>query len=169
MSSALKTTVTMLTLLALLVGGALWGLAQVTRPLPQAVDVPACSMTPVAKGTRVFPDQIVVNVRNAGTRSGLARRTMGLLTEIGFVEGTSGNTDREVRVAKAQVWAADVQDPGALLVATYLGATVVKKPADSLEPGVTVVVGDDFGKLKPGRKSIKARADTEICLPPDSL
>ncbi len=167
MTGAMRTTITLLILLALLVGGALWGLAQVTKPFPKAVDLPACSDTEISRGTKVFADQVVVNVLNAGTRSGLARRTMGLLTDRKFVEGTSGNADRDVKVDVVEVWAPDRKDPGARLVASWFGTKPMTK--DDLEPGVTVVVGDGFRSLDQGRKSVRAREDMTVCAPPGSF
>jgi len=167
MTGATRTAVTLIALLALLVGGALWGLAQVTKPFPKAVELPACSDTDITKGTKVFADQVVVNVLNAGTRSGLAGRTMGLLTDKKFIEGVSENADREVKVDVVEVWTTDKADPGARLVASWFDTK--PKVKDDLEPGVTVVVGNGFQSLAEGKKSVKARKDMTICAPPDSI
>lgn len=169
MTATMRTTATLLALGILLLVAALWAWGQVTKPFPKSVEVPACSDTAVPAGSKVFPDQVLVNVLNAGTRSGLAGRTMTMLEGKKFAAGSSGNAPRSIEVVRAEVWAEDQANPAARLVASYLGVEVVAKPASQLEPGITVVVGDEFDTLNPGKKFVKAKRDSTICSPPDSL
>ncbi len=52
------------------------------------------------------------------------------------------------------------------LVASRFGKKVDIERRDGLGAGVTVVVGDKFGKLRKGRKKVTAQDDTQICSPP---
>ena len=91
MRPGVRTALTMATLGVLLLVAAAWAISALTAPFPGKVDVPTCVATDVTKGEKVFPDQVVVSVYNAGTREGLAGLTMRQLTQLGFVEGESGN------------------------------------------------------------------------------
>ncbi len=123
----------------------------------------------MAKGEKVFPEQVVVSVFNAGDRQGLAAQTMAMLERRGFQVGESGNTSRGKDVLRVQVWTDDGQNPAALLVARQLGPRVpVVEKKKSPGVGVTVVVNDGFDKLVRGPKRVVARSDSEICSPPVS-
>ena len=161
MMSILRTTLTLAVLLAVLVGAMIWGYRQVTKPFPQVVDPPICEVVEIDAGTKVRPREVVVNVLNAGTRSGLAARTMGLLTEEGFVEGVSGNASRETKVPESVTWTSDRTDPAARLVRSYFRGRIIERP--NLDPGITVVVGNRFDSLENGRRTVAARVDTETC------
>lgn len=169
MTATMRTTATLLALTLLLLVAGLWAWGQVTKPFPKSVEVPACSNTAVPAGSKVFPDQVLVNVLNAGTRSGLAGRTMAMLEGEEFAAGTSGNAPRSAEVARAEVWAADPNGPAARLVASYFGVEAKLKPGSQLDPGITVVVGDEFDTLSQGKKYVRAKKDTTVCTPPDSL
>jgi hypothetical protein len=152
----------------ILVLGAVWGWAAVTEPFPGKAEVPTCVMRDVAAGDKVYPDQVVVSVFNAGTREGLASRTMQLLTDQGFVAGDSGNAPDNANVTTAEIWADDPGNPAVRLVAARLGdgVKIVSRRSDGA--GVVVVVGDDFDKLVKARQFAKATEDTSICSPPAS-
>ena len=168
MRAGTRTLLTMATLVVLLVVAVAWALSALTAPFPGKVDLPACVDTRVQQGDKVFPDQVVVSVFNAGTRGGLAGLTMKQLTDAGFVAGDSGNAPPGVRVRRAEVWSADPGSPAAKLVASRFapGTPVTRPKGDPLGPGVVVVVGDRFRKLVPGRKKVVAGAATTICSPP---
>lgn len=167
MTQAMRTTVTLLVLGALLVVGAAWGWHATMKPLPAKVDSPICVDTDVAAGEKVYPQQVVVSVYNASQREGLAGRTMGLLTDEGFVKGQAGNAAK-AKVSTAAIWTTEPDDPDVRLVATYLGPDVDIERREGVGAGVTVVVGDQFKELSAGRRSVRAKDDTQICSPPVS-
>jgi hypothetical protein len=166
MRQGARTAVTVTVLGVILVLGALWGWAALTEPFPGKADVPTCVDRHVAAGDKVYPDQVVVSVFNAGTREGLAGRTMQLLTDQGFAEGDSGNAPDGADVATAEVWTDDASNPAVRLVAARLGPDTLVVERKSAGAGVVVVVGDGFDKLVKGRQFAKAREDSSICSPP---
>lgn len=107
-----------------------------------------------------------MSVYNAGTREGLAGRVMQELIDAGFREGNSGNAAPTVRVAVAQIWTQEPNNPDVRLVASRLGDQVQVERRDPVGSGVTVIVGDGFGDTTAGRKAVVARTDTVICSPP---
>ncbi len=163
-----KTLLTLSSLAVLLVVATAWGLSAVTAPFPGKVDLPTCVDTALKKGDRVFPDQVVVSVFNAGTREGLAGLTMKELTEAGFVAGDSGNAPHKARVRRVEVWSSQRANPAAVLVASRFGpgTRVVKTRGQELGAGVVVVVGDRFKAVVKGRKTVVAHTATTICSPP---
>ncbi len=108
---------------------------------------------------------MVVSVFNAGTRDGLAGRTMGLFTDQGFVEGDSGNAPSGTRVPWVQIWTTDPKSPAVRLVASHLGrhVNIVRRKASGA--GVVVMVGDGFTKLVRGREKVRVASDATICSP----
>jgi hypothetical protein len=166
MRAGVRSATTIAVLCGLLFVGALWGWSEATKPFPGKVDPAVCVDTDVAAGEKVYPNQVIVTVLNAGTREGLAGRTMGLLRDQGFVAGDSGNAPNRARVAYAQIWSKDPTSPDVRLVRSWLGngAKIVKKHAPG--DGVVVIVGDSFQELARGRAKVKAKQDATICSPP---
>lgn len=159
-------TVTTLAVLALvLVIGGAWGWSAVTEPFPGRADAPTCSLQPVATGDKVYPEEVTVSVLNAGTREGLAGRTMQLLEDEGFDQGDSGNAPSGTHIETVEIWTDDPQSPAVRLVASRLGDTLEIVSHDTTAAGVVVVVGDGFSALSKGRDSMVAHEDGEICSP----
>lgn len=165
MRPGVRTALTMATLGVLLLVAAAWGFSALTAPFPGKVDLPTCVATEVEKGEKIFPDQVVVSVFNAGTREGLAGLTMKQLNDIGFVEGESGNAPARAKVSRAEVWAAP-RNPAAALVARQFGRDTPVVKGRPLGPGVVVVVGDRFRTLVKAPKKIVADRASSICSPP---
>jgi hypothetical protein len=165
MSQAMRTTITLLVLGVLLAVGAVWGWHATMEPLPAKVDSPICVDTDVAAGEKIFPQQVVVSIYNASQRDGLAGRTMGLLTDEGFVKGQAGNAPK-AKVSTAEIWTTEPKSPDVRLVASYLGPDVEVERREGLGVGVTVVVGDLFQDLSAGRRAVRATDDAQICSPP---
>jgi hypothetical protein len=161
-----RTAVTLLVLCVLLVVGGAWGWSAATKPFPEKAEAPVCVDRTIAAGERVYPEQVTVSVLNAGTREGLAGRTMQLLEDDGFAPGHLDNAPPGTDVAQAEIWTSDPSSPAVALVASRLGRGTEVVRRDSSAPGVVVVVGDDFTDLSKGRKSVVAEEDTQICIPP---
>lgn len=154
-----------LCLLAVVVGaGLLWGWSQVTEPLPAPLETAPCSNRAVQAGDTVTPSQVMVSVLNAGGRNRLAGDTMNDLTSRGFAAGELGNAPANAATTGAVIWAAP-DDIGALLVATHLGGDVDIVDQPSSRPGVTVLVGQEFGGVRNGEESITAADDGWVCVP----
>lgn len=164
MTPSIRTAITLSALGLALVVAALWGWQATTEPLPAKVDTPICVDETVTAGTKVFPQDVTVSVFNAGTREGLAGRTMQLLTDEGFAEGSSGNVSAQVPFV--QIWTLEPTSPAVQLVASRLGKNVNIERRNPPGVGVVVVVGDDFESLVDGPRSVVAEADAEICSPP---
>jgi len=151
-----------LALLVVVVGG--WGWGMLTAPFPEKVDPPLCSPIDVHAGDHVFPAQVTVSVLNASRREGLAGRTIAALSRDGFVAGTAGNAARGTKTGAVQIWTPTPSSPAVRLVAAWLpGAKVVRKQVT--EPGVVVVVGDQYKGVGTGPKSVTAQSDATICSP----
>jgi hypothetical protein len=162
---------TLVVLVVLLLIGVRWGWLAVTAPFPDlgSEESALCEDVTVAAGEKVYPDQVTVSVLNAGEREGLASRTMVALVGHGLSQGQRANAPDGTEVDKVEIWTDDPQSPAVRLVATYLGkrgkgVEVVRR--DPVKVGVNVVVGDDFGSVVKGRKSVAASEDTTICSPP---
>lgn len=166
LAARLRSALTLAALGLVLVLGVTWAWTAVTEPFPGRVEAPVCVSTQVAEGDKVFPDQVTVSVLNAGSRAGLAQRTMSDLVDSGLARGSLGNAPRGTEVRNAQIWTDDPDDPAVRLVRSYLGKRAVVVEQEPTLPGVNIVVGDKFRVVKQGRKSVVAQADTEICSPP---
>ena len=176
MTQSAKTAVTLAVLLVLLLVGVLVGWSALTQPLPTAEDSTSdgpCQEQDIAAGEQVRRGMVTVSVFNAGTRGGLAEKTLGALVRTGFGAGETGNADREVSVKRAAVWTTDKRDPAAILVRRTLGrdrTKLVEKPADQLDGvGVMVLVGNKFDKLADGPRQVTSQIDTTICVPNDPV
>jgi hypothetical protein len=161
-----RTAITLGVLGVVLLIGATWGWSSVTKPFPGKVDAPTCVDKTIAVGERVYPVEVTVSVLNAGTREGLAGRTMQLLEDVGFVQGDLNNAPSGTDVANVQIWTTDPASPAVQLVASHLGRGVEVVRRDTTAAGVVVVVGDDFTDLGKGRKSMVAESESTICTPP---
>ena len=147
----MRTTVTLLGLGLLLAVAGVWGWNATMKPLPAKVDSARLRAdTPIAAGEKVYPQQVTVSVYNAGRREGLAGRTMQLLKDAGFTQGSAGNAPA-AKVGTVAIWTTEPEDPDVLLVASYFGKDVEIERRDGPGVGVNVVVGDKFTALAEGR------------------
>lgn len=158
----LTTAATLLVLLAVLVGMAVWGYHAATTPiegLGSTTSTPTCTPTDQKASRFLHRAEVTVSVFNSGKRSGRAQATMSLLEHAGFKPGQVGNAPDGVQADRAAVYTTEADDPAAELVAKALGkATQVVHSDQEMGPGVDVVIGDRFKQLDP-------KAPTKIELP----
>jgi hypothetical protein len=161
-----RSAVTLAVLAVVFVIGVAWAWSSVTDPFPEKAEQPACTDSPVAKGDRLTPGDVLVNVLNGSTTEGLAGETMDALVRKGFVEGSKGNTSAAGSRSGAVIWADDANSTAAKLLKSYFGKGTEIVQQSTAEPGITVVVGEGFPGIGDGRKSIKATSDGYVCSPP---
>ena len=166
MAHAARSTLTLAALAVVLALAAAWGWTAATAPFPGKVDTPLCVSRSIDAGSKIYPQDVAVSVYNAGTRDGLAGRTMQTLTDRGFAEANSGNVHTRSKVGAAEIWTKAPDSPAVHLVATYLGPGVRIERRESIGVGVVVVVGDKFQRVVKGKKSVVAKKAATICSPP---
>jgi hypothetical protein len=164
MIRAFRTSVTLLVLGCLVVVFAVWGWHAATAPWPAKVDSPPCVDRSVSAGDRISPVDVTVSVLNASAREGLAGLTLDSLARHHFAIASQGNAPKGTDVANAEIWTDDPKSPAAQLVHTWIpGSQIVQHSA--VEPGITVVVGQQFTHVGGGAKSVRAAGDATICSP----
>lgn len=163
--AGLRTLIVMVSLGLVLIVALVWGWRSMTKPFPAKANAAVCVAAHVSEGDKIYPAQVVVSVLNASNREGLATRTMGDLTDEGFVAGSSTNAPKTTHVARVQIWTSDPSSPAARLVASWLHTPKIIKRATSV-PGVVVVVGKHFPEVSGGEKAEVAAAASTICSPP---
>lgn len=165
----LTTGVTLLVLVGILAAGAWIGSRSLFAPLPgddPSAATSSCSPKALKKGQRISTRQVEVSVYNAGTRAGLADKTLRALTNRGFDRGRVGNAPAGSGVKVAQVWTTRTDDAAARLVALQFGPAIkVKLKQVDLGPGVDVVVGDGFRELARAKRVVVVKSAQSVCLP----
>ena len=156
----LTTGITLVVLVLVLGGMAIYGVRAALAPLPEGSSTePECSETEKEIKKFLRRDEVQVSVFNAGSRDGLAGTTLEKIEEAGFKAGNAGNAPRTAEVRRAVVWTTQPNDSGAKLVALALGrGTQIEVTETDLGPGVDVLVGNRFHGLA-------AKAPTRIRLP----
>jgi hypothetical protein len=167
LTARLRTAITLAVLVVLMLLGITWGWAQMTKPFPGKVDAAICVDTSYAAGDELFVQDVTVSVLNAGTREGLAGRTLADLGDVGFAEGQSDTAPKGTALTTAsEIWVDDVDNPGAKLLRARLGKVPVVAHPEVDYAGIVVVVGDTFGELRQGPQSVTLTDDAVVCSPP---
>lgn len=143
------TAVTLLVLCGVLVFMVVYGVKAVTAPLPgSSSPTQDCSAAEKEVDRFVNRPEVEVSVYNAGSRQGLAGKTLNRLERAGFHPGAAGNAPRRAGVRRAVVWTTHQDDTAAKLVARALGRrTKVVVTDTDLGPGIDVLVGNGFRSL----------------------
>ena len=161
----IRSAVTLLGLVVLLLAGVAWAWSAVSEPFPEREEAATCTSTVVDPGEKVYPDQVTVSVLNAGTSEGLADRTMTDLVAAGLDEGELGNA-RGTDITNVEIWAEDLNSPAVKLVKSFLGKDAEIVQRDASLPGINVVVGEEFLGVGAGREFAAAKEEATICSPP---
>ncbi len=161
------TGITLLVLVLVLGGMAVYGVKAALAPLPGGSSAePECSETEKEVKQFLRRNEVQVSVFNAGSREGLAGKTLEQVEEAGFTAGNSGNAPRTAEVRRAVVWTTTPNDSGARLVALALGrGTQVEVTETDLGPGVDVLVGNKFRSLaRKAPQRIRLPQAVETCI-----
>jgi hypothetical protein len=155
-----KTPLTLIILLVILVGGFLWGWKQVTAPIPTTPPAP-CVTTKLANST-LQSKQVTVRLYNSGSVAGRATKIATDLKTRGFTVSTIANTDTPVN--KTTIIGSKTDNPEVKLVAGMFKDVVIK--ADGrVDNTVDVIVGDTYGGFNDnGATSIKVSSGV-ACIP----
>ena len=113
--------------------------------------------------------EVQVSVFNAGSKSGLAGKTLEKVEAAGFKAGNSGNAPGSAGVRRAVVWTTQPSDTSARLVALAFGPrTLVEVTETDLGPGIDVIVGNRFKGLdKKAPNRIRLPRPVETCVEVD--
>ena len=164
------TGITLLVLVLVLGGMAVYGVKAALAPLPEgSSEGPECSETEKEIKQFLRRGEVQVSVFNAGSRDGLASTTLEKIEEAGFKGGNAGNAPRTAEVRRAVVWTTTPNDTGAKLVALALGrGTQVEVTETDLGPGVDVLVGNKFrGLAKKAPQRLRLPQAVETCVEVD--
>ena len=166
-----RTPLTLLALVGLLVVGSVLGWRLLTQEAPPLdAGRSECDDQQPAK-TELRSEDVRVNVYNAGSISGLASTTMRSLSGRDFVEGTVENAPAGTKARNVLLLDPDPKSaPVRLVAAQFRGDVVVRRQGNDLSEGVDVFLGDDFQGLDEGAATsltLRSRADDE-CSPGDA-
>jgi LytR cell envelope-related transcriptional attenuator len=161
-----RTPLTLLVLLLVLLGGAVYGWSAVVGnggSEAESTTPQDCSSRTLSPGGRLQASQVTVSVFNAGTVQGLATETLNQLHGKGFEKGEVG--DAAAKVRKVAVWTSTPDDPAVTLVARqFKGKTKIVKTDSVLGEGINVIVGNHFqGLSKKAKTSIKVTEPAAVC------
>lgn len=150
---------------AMAIVGAKWAAAPIPKYAPAATPEETCvpiEPEPVVVARR----DVTVSVYNSGSRSGRARAVLTMLEEAGFKAGAIGNAPEGLATDRATIYYDPVDSPRADLVRRIIGPkTPIMPNTEDLGPGVAIVIGDDFGKLrKKAPRRITITPDTPECV-----
>ncbi|MBA2532529.1 MAG: LytR C-terminal domain-containing protein [Nocardioidaceae bacterium] len=169
----LKTPITLLFLVLMLMVASVYGWRLLSEDAPPLSDLtapePTCRTKQISSGSQLRSNQVTVNVYNAGSISGLADSTMRSLTRRGFLSGLVENAPAKTRTNNVLVLDPQPKSASVRLVTTQFdGRVEVRRNSDDLADGVDVFVGDDFQGFDANAKtSVAVRNRTNVCVPID--
>jgi len=152
-----RTPITLLALLAFVIGGGWYGWEQFTAPRDTDAE-PSCVVSELAKGSRLRSAQVLVNVYNAGSREGLASQTLDRLRSRGFRPGEASNAPTQIRVDKVAIYDRERTSTEVALVRRQFRGPVRVVDRPDIGEGVDVVVGNDY-------RGVDTRAPRSVLLP----
>jgi hypothetical protein len=153
----LKTPLTLIALLLLVLGAGYWGLKAVEAPIPKTVT--PCVMTDV--GDKLTPNFVQVRVLNAGAASGTARATGQYLRAYGYDVIRVNNDDRQVAETVIVGNAAD--SPEVLLVQQFFPGSIVQGDGRA-DHVVDILLGAKADRAPAPNTTLPVSG--KVCLPP---
>ena len=171
-----KTPITLLVLLAVLLGAGYYGWRTIISPATGNNDKASHASRgahhhrcvkkgdAARNGQRLVSKDVLVNVYNSGAISGLAGDTLAAMHVRGFLEGVAENAPVGTRASNVTIITADKRAPEVRLVASQFKGRVVFTKGTPLAPGVDVVVGDSYvGVDHKADKFLQLRRHVQTC------
>ena len=155
-----RTPLTLLVLLGVLLYAAWWGYNNVIQPVPKQ-QAPPCVQQTVAKG-KLKSAQVTVKVFNGGDRKGLAADVGRALRGKGFKVTQTRNTVETIQ--KTVIVGASEKDPEVLFVKTFFKDAVVRAD-ERVDHSVDVLVGNRYGGFNKNAKTTYNVKASTVCLP----
>ena len=157
-----RTPITLLILLGVLLYGAWWGYNNIIRPVPEAPE-PPCVVQTLRKG-QLKATQVTIKVFNGGDKVGLAGDVGRALRGKGFKVTLTTNTNE--RIQRTVVVGASEKAPEVLFVKTFFKDAVVRADkGKAVDHSVDVLVGNKYGGFNKKAKSTYKVKATSVCLP----
>ena len=154
-----RTPVTLLLLLGVLMWGAYWGYNNILAPVPK-IPPPPCVEQTLAKG-ELKASQVIIKVYNGGDRRGLAGDVGRSLRNKGFKVTLTTNTVE--KISKTVIVGTDAKDPKVLFVKSFFKEAVVR--ADKRNDGsVDVLVGNKYGGFNKNAKTTYVIKSKTACI-----
>ena len=154
-----RTPVTLLLLLGVLMWGAYWGYNNILAPVPK-IPPPPCVEQTLAKG-ELKASQVIIKVYNGGDRRGLAGDVGRSLRNKGFKVTLTTNTVE--KISKTVIVGANAKNPEVLFVKSFFKDAVVR--ADKRNDGsVDVLVGNKYGGFNKNAKATYTVKTKTVCL-----
>lgn len=160
---AIKTPLTLLFLIAIVVVGGTWGWANAVAPIPPRPPEPCVVQTigPVLK-----PNKVTLRIFNGGFQGGLAKRASLQMRAYGFNVIKVNNTDRRIQQTTIVGFSAD--SPEVVLVAGFFKNPVIEADGRA-DHSVDVLLGSVFpGYVEKPKQSVPL-PDGTACLPQETL
>lgn len=154
-----RTPITLLILLGVLMWGAWWGYTNILRPIPP-IPPPPCVEQTLAKGV-IKSDQVIIKVYNGGDKRGLAGEVGRQLRSSNFKVTVTDNTVE--KISKTVIVGGGAKNAEVLFVKTFFKDSVVR--ADKRKDGsVDVLVGNKYGGFVKAKTTYAVKTKT-VCLP----
>jgi hypothetical protein len=159
---ALKTPLTMLVLLGIVLGSAYWAYKQITTPTPKKPSAP-CVTTSI--GPDYLPRHAVVRIYNASNINGVGKKVAATFRADKFSVIKVANADSTIDGVQISGISAD--SPEVVLVRSYFdkSAQFVADPL-KLDHTVDITLGKSFTSLSTTPLKSVPLKDGKACLPP---
>lgn len=155
-----RTPITLLILLGVLLWGAWWGYTNILRPIPKSPPPPCVEQT-VVKGV-IKTGQVIIRVYNGGDKRGLAGDVRRDLTNRGFKVTVATNTNE--KISKTVIVGGGAKNPEVLFVKTFFKDSVVRADPKRKDGSVDVLVGNKYGGFVKAKTTYAVKTKT-VCLP----